>query len=207
MLSTATRAASSLPTLGLEARTAAPARSSTSSRARRYAHEDPAHAAGGGSVRGHPLGALRRGRGPRRDRRSRIGPAGARRGHAHRARGMASLAARLRSLPGGGLRAAARPGATVGAAGAYRAAMVRRDATDDRDPRGPKPAGARRSRSAGASPAPASAEAPGSRPHVAPGDRAAQAGRQKPVSRREPISGGQARGPQHEVKPAASTDK
>jgi RNA-directed DNA polymerase len=33
----------------------------------------------------------------------------------------------------------------------------------------------------------------------------ARAGRRKPVSRREPCSGEQARGPQHEVKPAAST--
>jgi hypothetical protein len=37
------------------------------------------------------------------------------------------------------------------------------------------------------------------------GDLCARAGRQKPVKRREPFSGEQARGPQHEVKPAAST--
>jgi len=34
-----------------------------------------------------------------------------------------------------------------------------------------------------------------------------QAGRQKPVRRREPRNGEQARGPQHEVKPAASTEE
>src|SRR5688572_28652816 len=84
--------------------------------------------------------------------------------------------------------------------------MVRRDATDDSNSREAGPAGARRSRSVGDKPTPESAEAPGSRPHVAPGDRAARAGHHKPVSRREPISGEQARGPQHEVKPAASTD-
>jgi hypothetical protein len=37
------------------------------------------------------------------------------------------------------------------------------------------------------------------------GDLCARAGRQKPVRRRKPRSGEQARGPQHEVKPAAST--
>jgi RNA-directed DNA polymerase len=37
------------------------------------------------------------------------------------------------------------------------------------------------------------------------GDPRARAGRQKPVRRREPLSGGRARGPQHQVKPAAST--
>jgi RNA-directed DNA polymerase len=59
---------------------------------------------------------------------------------------------------------------------------------------------------AGASPAPVGAEAPGSRSQVVGGDPLARAGRRKPVMRREPCSGEQARGPQHEVKPAASTD-
>jgi len=58
----------------------------------------------------------------------------------------------------------------------------------------------------GASPVPVSVGAPGSRPQVLEGDLCARAGRQKPVRRREPRSGEQARGPQHEVKPAASTD-
>lgn len=39
------------------------------------------------------------------------------------------------------------------------------------------------------------------------GDPHVQAGRQEPATRREPCNGEQVRGPQHEVKPAASTDK
>ena len=53
---------------------------------------------------------------------------------------------------------------------------------------------------AGGSPASVSAGAPSSRPQVRVEKRVAQAGCQKPL-RREP-----ARGPQHQVKPAASTD-
>src|SRR5215208_6296806 len=60
---------------------------------------------------------------------------------------------------------------------------------------------------AGESPAPVSAEAPGSRPRAAGEIPATQAGYRKPVRRREPCSGEQARGPQHEVKPAASTEE
>jgi len=60
---------------------------------------------------------------------------------------------------------------------------------------------------AGGSPASVSAGAPSSRPPAAQGDRAVEAGRQEPVRRRELRSGEQARGPQHEVKPAASTDE
>ena len=59
---------------------------------------------------------------------------------------------------------------------------------------------------AGASPAPVSIGAPGSRPQVVKGDLQAQAGYQKSVRWREPLSGEQTRGPQHKVKPAASTD-
>jgi hypothetical protein len=59
---------------------------------------------------------------------------------------------------------------------------------------------------AGESPVPVGVGAPGSRPQVVEGDLCARAGRQEPVRRREPRSGEQARGPQHEVKPAASTD-
>jgi RNA-directed DNA polymerase len=58
----------------------------------------------------------------------------------------------------------------------------------------------------GESPVPVGVGAPGSRPQVVEGDLCARAGRQKPVRRRESRSGEQARGPQHEVKPAASTD-
>jgi hypothetical protein len=57
----------------------------------------------------------------------------------------------------------------------------------------------------GESPVPVGVGAPGSRPQAAEGDLGARAGRRKPVKRREPYSGEQARGPQHEVKPAAST--
>jgi hypothetical protein len=60
---------------------------------------------------------------------------------------------------------------------------------------------------AGESPVPVSIGAPGSRPQVFGGDPFARAGRQKPMMRQEPYSGEQVHGPQHEVKPAASTDK
>ena len=60
---------------------------------------------------------------------------------------------------------------------------------------------------AGESPEPVSIGAPGSRPRTMGRDPDVQAGRQKSVKRREPYSGEQARGPQHKVKPAASTDE
>ena len=59
----------------------------------------------------------------------------------------------------------------------------------------------------GESPVPVGVGAPGSRPQAAEGDFHARAGRQKPVRRQLPRSGEQARGPQHEVKPAASTEE
>src|SRR6185437_13107214 len=59
---------------------------------------------------------------------------------------------------------------------------------------------------AGASPVSASVGAPSSRPQVAGRDPDAQAGYRKPVPRRKPCGGEQQRGPQHEVKPAASTE-
>jgi hypothetical protein len=59
--------------------------------------------------------------------------------------------------------------------------------------------------SAGASPVPVSIGAPGSRPQVVKGDLQTQAGYYKSVSWHEPFSGERTRGPQHEVKPAAST--
>ena len=58
----------------------------------------------------------------------------------------------------------------------------------------------------GESPESVSVGAPNSRPQVDEGDLYARAGCQKPVMRREPQSGEQARGPQHKVKPAASTE-
>jgi len=59
---------------------------------------------------------------------------------------------------------------------------------------------------AGVSPVPVSIGAPGSRPQVMEGDLQTQAGCQKPVRWREPLSGERTRGPQPKVKPAASTD-
>ena len=72
--------------------------------------------------------------------------------------------------------------------------MVRRDDADARA------VASRRSTPAGASPASVSAGAPSSRPQARDESRAAQAGCREPL-RREP-----ARGPQHQVKSAASTD-
>ncbi len=77
--------------------------------------------------------------------------------------------------------------------------MVRREEAE----RAAKPRGevVRCTSPAGASPVPVGAGAPGSRPQVSGREAVAQAGRQEPL-RRE-----QERGPQHEVKPAASTEK
>src|SRR5213592_3679573 len=83
--------------------------------------------------------------------------------------------------------------------------MVRRDAEAKLNPEGGGPTLACCATPTGESPVPVSVGAPGSRPQVVEGDLCARAGRQKPVRRREPRSGEQARGPQHEVKPAAST--
>ena len=58
---------------------------------------------------------------------------------------------------------------------------------------------------AGGSPVPVGVGAPGSRPWVVGGDPFARAGCRKPVRRRLPFCGEQARGPQLEVKPAASS--
>jgi len=60
---------------------------------------------------------------------------------------------------------------------------------------------------AGASPVSVGAEAPSSRPQVSGRDSGARAGCQKSVRRRRSCSGEQARGPQHEVKPAASIEE
>ena len=85
--------------------------------------------------------------------------------------------------------------------------MVRRDEASRGSAQAVTSAATRCASSAGASPVPVSAEAPGSRPQVPREISDAQAGYRKPVKRREPFSGKQARGPQHQVKPAASTEK
>jgi RNA-directed DNA polymerase len=84
--------------------------------------------------------------------------------------------------------------------------MVRRD--DDGDPDG-QPLGNPPSRCdvpAGVSPASVSAEAPSSRPAAAREISNAEAGRRKQAKQRKLSSEKQARGPQHEVKPAASSE-
>ena len=85
--------------------------------------------------------------------------------------------------------------------------MVRRAATGSSAPQGVRPSVARCASPAGASPAPVSADAPGSRPQATEGDLCVRAGRRKPVTRRESYGGEQVRGPQHEVKLAASTEE
>ena len=57
----------------------------------------------------------------------------------------------------------------------------------------------------GASPVPVSAEAPGSGPQPSGGDAGGRAGRREPAAG-QPVGREQARGPQHEVKPAASKE-
>jgi len=84
--------------------------------------------------------------------------------------------------------------------------MVRHEAKARLNPQGRRQAAASCACPTGESPVPVGVGAPGSRPQVVEGDLCARAGRQKPVKRREPFSGEQARGPQHQVKPAASTD-
>src|SRR5882724_5885377 len=75
--------------------------------------------------------------------------------------------------------------------------MVRRDATEGLNPQGESRVVARCVSPTGESPVPVSVGAPGSRPQASKGDLRVQAGRQKPVKRRKPYSGEQARGPQH----------
>ena len=113
---------------------------------------------------------------------------------------------------GSGCRSLGLTGARQGLAGRARARvvfedMVRRDAAEVSAPPGAGATAARCATPAGASPVPVGIGAPGSRPQARRGDPQARAGCQKPVRRREPRSGERARGPQHEVKPAASTDE
>jgi len=84
--------------------------------------------------------------------------------------------------------------------------MVRHEAKAQLNPQGEGGAAACCASPTGESPVPVGVGAPGSRPQAAEGDLGARAGRHKPVRRRKPRSGEQARGPQHEVKPAASTE-
>jgi RNA-directed DNA polymerase len=84
--------------------------------------------------------------------------------------------------------------------------MVRHEAKARLNPKGEGSAAACCASPTGESPVPVGVGAPGSRPQVVEGDLCARAGCQEPVRRRKPRSGEQARGPQHEVKPAASTD-
>jgi hypothetical protein len=84
--------------------------------------------------------------------------------------------------------------------------MVRRDAKEEPNPAMGGSTVACCVTPTGESPVPVGVGAPGSRPQAVEGDLHARAGRQKPVRRRKPRSGEQARGPQHQVKPAASTD-
>src|SRR3989304_8172441 len=78
--------------------------------------------------------------------------------------------------------------------------MVRRDDTSSKERQLSLPLGSSCSSPAGGSPVSVSPGAPSSRPQADGENRLAQAGRQEPL-RREPV-----RGPQHHVKPAASTD-
>ena len=84
--------------------------------------------------------------------------------------------------------------------------MVRHEAKARLNPQGGGRAAACCACPTGESPVPVGVGAPGSRPQVVEGDLLARAGCRKSVRRRKPRSGEQARGPQHEVKPAASTD-
>ncbi len=85
--------------------------------------------------------------------------------------------------------------------------MVRRDAASGEISLEIEAAVARCAVLAGASPAPVSVGAPGSRSQVFGGDSSARAGRPKPSAGDSSVGREQARGPQHKVKPAASTDK
>jgi hypothetical protein len=84
--------------------------------------------------------------------------------------------------------------------------MVRHEAKARLNPQGGSGAAACCACPTGESPVPVGVGAPGSRPQAVEGDLCARAGCQEPVRRRKPRSGEQARGPQHQVKPAASTD-
>src|SRR5690606_2678494 len=85
--------------------------------------------------------------------------------------------------------------------------MVRRDGEAKRPSSEGRGASPGCTSPAGESPVPVSAGAPGSRSQATGETSSSRAGRRKPVRRQKPFSGEQARGPQHEVKPAASSDQ
>ena len=85
--------------------------------------------------------------------------------------------------------------------------MVRRDANEKETSQESELSDASCASLAGESPVPVGAEAPDSRPRAASESSTSRAGYRKSVKRLKPFSGEQARGPQHEVKPAASTEK
>jgi len=84
--------------------------------------------------------------------------------------------------------------------------MVRREANERGSGHPLTDSEARCASPAGESPVPASIGAPGSRPQAVGEIPPARAGRRKPAAGR-PVGREQARGPQHEVKPAASTEE
>ena len=84
--------------------------------------------------------------------------------------------------------------------------MVRRDAKEEPNSEGGGSTLACCATPTGESPVPVGVGAPGSRPQAVEGDLRARAGRPKPVRQPRLRSGEQARGPQHQVKPAASTN-
>ena len=94
----------------------------------------------------------------------------------------------------------------VAGAGAILVTMVRRDAGDERPAAAGREASARCASPARESPVPVGVGASGSRSQVFGRDPSARAGPRKPVRRPRSRSGEQARGPQRQVKPAASTE-
>jgi hypothetical protein len=84
--------------------------------------------------------------------------------------------------------------------------MVRYEAKARLNPQGEGCAAACCANPTGESPVPVGVGAPGSRPQALEGDLCARAGCQMPARRRKSRGAEQARGAQHEVKPAASTD-
>jgi hypothetical protein len=85
--------------------------------------------------------------------------------------------------------------------------MVRRDETERGAAEAEPSEGSSCASPAGESPVPVSVGAPGSRPQPLGRDPDGRAGSQEPARRREPCSGEQRHGPQHEVKLAASTER
>jgi hypothetical protein len=84
---------------------------------------------------------------------------------------------------------------------------VRRDANEKETSQEAELSDASCASPAGESPAPVGAEAPDSRPQAPSESSTSQAGHRESAKRREPFSGERVRGPQHEVKSGASTEK